>query len=159
MFFIIFAAALFILVIGFAFSVGKEEGAGSGVGAFFLSLLVAAMVLATYMMVSVAITDPDIPTDTTEKTYDLTSFSEYGGGESGGLYVTVEGESDTISFVLDGEIRQEDEENVTIVTSDRLKVTKTSGTSTHIMLHPFTFDTADTYTLYVPRTAVDFTDN
>lgn len=159
MIFVIILIIGFVISISFSYVIFREESVGSAIGAFFVTVCLTGMVASAYMGIAVGVTDSDTPTSTTTKTYDMASFSEYGGGEPGGLYVTVGGESDTVSFVLDGKIVQEDEENVTIVTSDSLKIDKISGVSSHPIAYPWTFDTVDTYTLHVPQTAVDFTAN
>lgn len=153
-FWILIGVSVALAIIVFAYL--EHEGDIDSVPAGFAVLLTGGLVVFMFSMISSLVTGMD-PTETQTKSSALVSFSEYGGGEAGGLYATVGGDSDTVSFVLDGKLMQEDEENVTILTSDRMQVEKVTGKVKHPLLYPWTQDVSDTYTLYLPQTAVDFT--
>lgn len=154
-FWILIGLAVTIAIV--AFVALEHEGDIDSVPVGLLTLFCGGLLVFMYAMISSVATQDD-PTETHMESSDLVSFSEYGGGEAGGLYATVGGDSDTVSFVLDGKLMQEDEENVTILTSDRMQVEKITGTVKHPVLYPWTQGVPDTYTLYLPQTAVDFTD-
>lgn len=149
---------LTVVIAIIVFAVLEHEGDADSVPAGFAALIAGGVLVFMYSMIT-SLTTGSEPTETRTESSDLVSFSEYGGGEAGGLYATVGGDSDTVSFVLDGKLMQEDEENVTIITSDRMEVEKTTGKVKHPLLYPWTQDESvpDTYTLYLPQTAVDFT--
>jgi hypothetical protein len=155
LFWILIGLTVVIAIAMFAYL--EHEGDSDSVPVGFATLLTGGLVVFIYAMFASLLTGIT-PTETHTESSDLVSFSEYGGGEAGGLYATVGGDSDTVSFVLDGKLMQEEEENVTILTSDRMQVEKVTGKIKHPFLYPWTQEVPDTYTLYLPQTAVDFTD-